>query len=715
MNDLQELTISELFYIDKSGYPMTFEVPIYQRNFAWEEKHIKTLIHDVKDAWKNNKEKYYIGTLVLYDKGNNVYEVIDGQQRLTTVWLILKALKENTNNRLTYRARKRSSDTLSAILEISNHLEDDFDLFDKLQTNDRDLNIISAFKYACEELNKIKNESNLDGFKKFFKDNVNIIKYHVPKDIDLNHYFEVMNSRGEQLEKHEIVKALLMDKLDLSCQKVFSKIWDACSKMNNYLQSTLRLDNNLFKKCFDEDNISFIKKLDINQLFNECSDGKKDQNNIAINDLIEKVKNENPNKPQENFEDYDYKKIIDFPNFLLIVLKIFCKSNQNDSIKLNKLNDNELVSEFTKVFNDKDANKVKTFAIYLLQAKFFLDTFIVHQSFTYEKDRINPWYLQQYDNKEFGNLASDVDTQAHLIQLLSMFEVTFGSYQYKYYLFHCLQFLFNNYMKEKDILNNYIEFLSNLADTYFCVYVEKNKFNKIDVDNIEKQSNDRIKELKKSFYNNYVKGTFDDSGKSENYNGGNYKQIPEHFIFNYLDYKIWDKYYSNYRSNEQKNASDDFGCDFDVIFSKRFLQNFYFSSSRDTLEHYYPQANAVSDHQENNPTNDSNVSLAPRNSDSGEQNNKQLCMTEINCLGNYALIGRKANSFGSNWDPLTKIQHYIGDESNKINRVGVASPKFFIMMQLCKNNNKWTEKEIQEHQKKMMDILFPNEAKSEKS
>ena len=36
----------------------------------------------------------------------------------------------------------------------------------------------------------------------------------MPKDTDLNHYFEVMNSRGEQLEKHEVIKARLMDVLN---------------------------------------------------------------------------------------------------------------------------------------------------------------------------------------------------------------------------------------------------------------------------------------------------------------------------------------------------------------------------------------------------------------------------------------------------------------------------------------------------------------------
>ena len=54
-------------------------------------------------------------------------------------------------------------------------------------------------------------QADVDKFKEYFLNHVHIIHYRVPKDVDLNHYFEVMNSRGEQLEKHEIVKAKLSE------------------------------------------------------------------------------------------------------------------------------------------------------------------------------------------------------------------------------------------------------------------------------------------------------------------------------------------------------------------------------------------------------------------------------------------------------------------------------------------------------------------------
>ena len=62
----------------------------------------------------------------------------------------------------------------------------------------------------------------------------------------------------------------------------------------------------------------------------------------------------------------------------------------------------------------------------------------------------------------------------------------------------------------------------------------------------------------------------------------------------------------------------------------------------------------------------------------------------------------KANSSGSNWDPITKVTHYM---DVKIKQVSVASLKFKIMMQACKDNKKWEFKEIQEHQQKMVALL----------
>ena len=161
------------------------------------------------------------------------------------------------------------------------------------------------------------------------------------------------------------------------------------------------------------------------------------------------------------------------------------------------------------------------------------------------------------------------------------------------------------------------------------------------------------------------------------------------FVFNYLDFKIWDKYADELKgegtrtsSEVRKNFFSSLGCrDFGLDIFKQF----YFSRTRRSLEHYYPQANI----------------------------NDEIKEDTINCFGNYAMIGSEANSSGSNWSPKGKLQLYL-DSSQKIPKISVASLKFMIMMQVCKDNiadevreegKEWLADDIEKHQQKMLTIL----------
>ncbi len=127
-------------------------------------------------------------------------------------------------NKLTYGARKVSASTI-----------DNLKNYPKLG-DEVDEGIRNGYKFANNAIDAIINKTERQAFEQYFLHNVHIIHYSVPKDVDLNHYFEVMNSRGEQLEKHEIVKSTLSqyikDKKELA---TFSRVWEACSDMNIYI------------------------------------------------------------------------------------------------------------------------------------------------------------------------------------------------------------------------------------------------------------------------------------------------------------------------------------------------------------------------------------------------------------------------------------------------------------------------------------------------
>jgi len=655
---LKQMSIDEIYNGDKA----TYEVPIYQRNFAWEKDEISALIQDIFDAYTAKKKTYFIGTLVSFHKGDQVYEVIDGQQRLTTINLVLNALEIFLKNKLTYRARKKSDETIQSIPSF--------------EIDEKEDGIVNGFKYAKNAIKEIVPKQSHDGFKDYFQNSVHLIHYQVPKDIDLNHYFEIMNSRGEQLEKHEIIKARLIEKLDDVDKEKFNRLWEFCSEMNVYIQQKY---NNT--EIFGKNHRSFeVLEFDDLPKVDNCTGRKK------INELI---KHNVADQPQDKQDKIDiFQPIMDFSNFLLIVLKltrIEIKKSNFDPVDF-ILDDKELIHEFDKV--QVDVQFVKVFGFNLLKARYFLDNYIVHHSDEDDTIDNNPWKLEYWykDGKSgyLKNLDEKSDNQYKLVQLLSMFEVSFTARQRKNYLFYCLLYLFRSDYRD---IENYYKFVSGLAEKYFKdVYLDSYKLSDVNIpkpdsfDTTVMHENDldiKLYNEKSDFNVIYGDGTTISKG------------IPL-FVFNYLDYKLWEKYFDELRgekarkdSKERKEFFNALGCE---DFGLEVFDQFYFSRTRRSLEHYFPQAQA------------------------GKNGNPS--QEQINCLGNFAMIGSQVNSSGSDWLPHTKRTHYL-DSSGKIKLVSVASLKFMVMMQKCKDNEntrpagqEWNFDDIKMHQDNMITILL---------
>jgi hypothetical protein len=373
---LKEVSILEIY----NGEKATYEVPIYQRNYAWGQDEISTLIQDVYDAYsKNTKTIYFIGTLVSFHKGESIFEVIDGQQRLTTINLVLNALEIPIKNKLTYRARQKSNNSIQSIPDF--YIEE------------KDEGIVNGFKYAQSAIKEIIPKECKDKFKDYFQNSVHLIHYQVPKDIDLNHYFEIMNSRGEQLEKHEIVKARLIEKLSVEERATFNLLWENCSEMGVYIQQKYR-EKDIFGEYHCEFKISSFDSLP--RVDNKLGMKK-------ISDILEQespIESQNSASKKENKID-TFQPIIDFPNFLLIVLKITRMKDPTFDPKSFNLDDKELVNEFEKITIDSEF--VKQFSFNLLKAKYLLDNYIVHHSNEEDTLESNPWKLQKWQIDEKKN------------------------------------------------------------------------------------------------------------------------------------------------------------------------------------------------------------------------------------------------------------------------------------------------------------------------
>jgi hypothetical protein len=517
---LKELNIESLF---KSG---NYTVPIYQRNYAWGEKEVVQLINDIKDYRKHNKKNnYYIGTLIVFNR-NNIFEVIDGQQRLTTLYILISVLKNKfnltydvKNFQLKFDSREKSSKTL---MEIYNS---QIKPKDELNTH-----ILDNYDYIEKELKNLSQEERKSFFD-YLKEKVIVLRVEVPKETDLNHYFEIMNNRGEQLEKHEIVKSRMLNKLKNNKDEtsLFNTIWEACSNMEQYVQYGFspNIRNIIFSENWNEfkvdsfDNI--LSQIDINE--------KKEESKTLlqlIDKNSQKIEIQN-NKKSDNPERFN--SVINFQNFLLHVLKIQKKEDIS-------LDDKQLLEHFDETRLDDIF--VKKFAFNMLKIKFLFDNYIIKREYSTNYDEWSLKQLIKSDTGYYKNRFENNEENRETLMLLSMFHVSYPTIIYKHWLNACLNYLF--YSKEI-VSNEYIKYLQKLSKSFL-----KYRF----------LTKERIEYHKIIYENNFEIKNFD-----INYTLLDEGVDVENFIFNYLDYLLW-------KDNKTKYS------------------DFYFTF-RTSIEHYYPQ------------------------------------------------------------------------------------------------------------------------------
>ena len=181
-----------------------YEIPIYQRNYAWGAEQIEQLIDDVWTASQAGDENYFLGNLIVARRTPeqavqfSTYEVIDGQQRLTTLYLLLTFLRVELQRQVDLpvaASRNRGARRTRSLgrrrgLGHSHRLQD--------------------HRVAPRTLRGVDDRAQ---FAAFLRDGVQLVRAALPDATDLNRYFEIMNTRGQQLQQVDIVKARLMSYL----------------------------------------------------------------------------------------------------------------------------------------------------------------------------------------------------------------------------------------------------------------------------------------------------------------------------------------------------------------------------------------------------------------------------------------------------------------------------------------------------------------------
>lgn len=414
-NDLKIIPVSHVF--DNINYL----VPIYQRNYAWGETQIVQLIEDIESSIDRSNKNYFLGNLIVNQTDNNAYEVIDGQQRLTTLYLLEKYLgivfaKES----LRFEAREKSNRTLEYISDSSN-----LELIEELSSAE----ILNGFQ-IIDNYFKNKNlekSSFLQKLKRVF-----LIRVQVPRDIDLNHYFEIMNTRGEQLELHEIAKAKLLEVLESEQDKnTAALIWENCSDMNSYVQ--MNFDVNVRRIIFTDNWSSLSESIkDFDSIKSKISLSNESIDKKPLIEILSENKMINVSTAQSEDDNERFESTISFPNFLLQVNAVIRKIGEEDA----SLDDKHFLKNLSWAWSAPE--KAKEFLFNLLKCRVLFDKYVLKREFARDYKETGKWSLQlleKYHDKKrnndkpkyVGTLGDEGNYNKQLRTLQSCLRITYTS------------------------------------------------------------------------------------------------------------------------------------------------------------------------------------------------------------------------------------------------------------------------------------------------
>ena len=204
MSDEQESTIKETAVGKLLG--MNFFIPGYQRGYRWTEQQVNDLLNDINEFEPKNGSWYCLQPLVVMKKDEK-WEVIDGQQRLTTIYLILACLGVTDKYTIEYETRKGSKGFLENISEkAEDEAKGNIDFFYMHKAYET----IEAFFTQ-----KKSNEEEKKSYKDKLLNNVKFIWYDVG-DLDeekKHNLFGNLNSGKIALTNAELIKALFLNKV----------------------------------------------------------------------------------------------------------------------------------------------------------------------------------------------------------------------------------------------------------------------------------------------------------------------------------------------------------------------------------------------------------------------------------------------------------------------------------------------------------------------
>lgn len=637
-----------------------FVIPSYQRPYVWRDEDVIKLFDDIREAYLAEEPQYFIGSVlsaVRNQDGCRLYELIDGQQRITTLMLLSLAFRAageesslaqastlGEKPRLTFDIREAVDNLLGshASLERMTRPGPDAIANDPYLTHlDANLRVLGQ---QVEQVDKqLAEQTNFSrkGLANYIYENVCWVNNIVPDSMDLNRLFASMNTAGVQLEPVDLLKAKLFRKLTTQIP-LYSAIWQACEHMENYFERNLR---QLFPNAnWNAIEYAHLQKLDrsgIQHNTEQNAEGKAEP--TTLRQLLDAVNagESNDNIKQKLKEDMhaviedetvNCRSIISFELLLIHALRVFCV-RQNWSDISARIKASNLMACFECLLESEEAD-IKAFIETLWKVRYQFDTWVVKWvEHDYSEDpqlRLTNLSRSQSSGKYYINRSAREPGDLAQLQAVRNFS---GDRSAHYWLTALLSQL----VDKPDMGYGQVLSVMETLDNQLSLAVETQKDASFKIAKGDEPDTEDWSTIET--YLNESRGTGF-----------------EHYWFQKLEYLLWkwrDKIW------KRGDKSDD-----------KLKQ--YRITSKNSVEHVHPQ---------------------------NEEYGKLMGGEWLDAFGNLVLLSPGENSSYSNQTVGKKREDFV-------NKPRYDSLKLKAIFELYDANNRvWGEDQIRKHQKDMVEIL----------
>nr|WP_245161253.1 DUF262 domain-containing protein [Clostridium perfringens] len=301
----EKVKAKEYYIKDLLSNKFLFEIPDYQRAYSWTKENLKQLVEDIWESVELNKargnkefdqyELYFLGSIVLCSKeykddGCGIYDVIDGQQRLTSIIMLIAAIRDLIDNEeykkvlsdliyqkpnvlmgikesIRVKARGKEEEFFKKYILTNGGTElvKDLDMEELSEAKQNMVNAIEVFRDSFFNENGELLEEKLNEFIVYLLQKVVLVVITTESFTSAFRLFNVINARGLPLTDSDLLKSENLRVMNPEIRKEYTDIWESHEqdlgkeKLDQIIgfMRTMKLKNKVEESVYEE----FSKKI----------------------------------------------------------------------------------------------------------------------------------------------------------------------------------------------------------------------------------------------------------------------------------------------------------------------------------------------------------------------------------------------------------------------------------------------------------------------